>query len=75
MSLENGSGENMVGHRCVNWLAAVKYIYVLIYNFVNHYSDDIMGAMAYQITSPRLFTQPFIREHIKGNIKAHHDIK
>ena len=29
-----------------------------------------MGAMGSQITSPRMFTQPFIQAQIKENIKA-----
>ena len=37
-----------------------------------HYSDVIIGAMAYQITRLTLFTQPFIQAQIKENIKAPH---
>ena len=37
---------------------------------VFHYGDVIMGAIASQITSLRLFTQPFIQTQIKENIKA-----
>ena len=36
----------------------------------HHYSDEIMGAMASQITSLTLFTQPLIHTPIKENIKA-----
>ena len=35
-----------------------------------HSSDFIMGAMASQITSPIIVTQPFIQVQIKENIKA-----
>ena len=35
-----------------------------------HYSDVIIGAMASQITSLTLFTQPFIQTQIKENTKA-----
>ena len=37
---------------------------------IGHYGDVIMGAMASQITSWRLFTQSFIQAQIKENIKA-----
>ena len=37
---------------------------------LDHYNDVIMGTIAYQITSPRLFTQPFIQTQIGENIKA-----
>ena len=36
----------------------------------HHYSDAIMGAMAYQITSLTIVTQSFIRAQIIENIKA-----
>ena len=36
----------------------------------DHYTDVIMGTMASQITSLRLFTQPFIQAQMKENIKA-----
>ena len=36
----------------------------------SHHGDVIMGAMAFQITSPWLFTQPFIQAQIKENIKV-----
>ena len=35
-----------------------------------HYSDVIMSTMASQITSCRLFTQPFMQAPVKVNIKA-----
>ena len=35
-----------------------------------YYSDVIMGAMAAQITSLIIFTQPFIQAQINENIKA-----
>ena len=35
-----------------------------------HYSDVIMGAMAYQITSLTIAYSPFIQAQIKENIKA-----
>ena len=38
--------------------------------YFNHYTDVIMSTMTSQITSPRLFTQSFIRAQIKENIKA-----
>ena len=41
-----------------------------LYSELKHYCDVIMGAMAYQITSLRLFTQPFMHAQIKENIKA-----
>ena len=39
-------------------------------HFPIHYSDVMMGAIASQITSPRLFTQWFTQAQIKENIKA-----
>ena len=39
---------------------------------VLHYSDVIMSSMASQITSLRLFTQPFVQMQIKENINALH---
>ena len=36
----------------------------------NHNSDVIMGAMASQITSLTIVSQPFIQAQIKENIKA-----
>ena len=38
--------------------------------YVFHYNDVKMGAMASQITSLTLFTQPVIQAQIKENIKA-----
>ena len=40
--------------------------------WLNHYSDVMMGAMAFQTESPAstLFTQPFIQAQIKKNIKV-----
>ena len=37
---------------------------------INHYSDDIMGAMASQITSLTIVYSTFILAQIKENIKA-----
>ena len=36
----------------------------------SHYIDDIMSAMASQITASRMFVQPFVQAQIKENIKA-----
>ena len=38
--------------------------------FKKHYDDVIMDAMTSQITTSRLFIQPFIQTQIKENIKA-----
>ena len=35
-----------------------------------HYNDVIMSAMASQITSLTIFTEPFIQAQIKKNIKV-----
>ena len=37
-----------------------------------HYNDVIIGAMATQITSLTIVTQPFIQAQMKENIKAPH---
>ena len=55
--LQNGS--HFVSALCVNG-DGISY----------HYSDVIMGAIASQISSLKLFTQPFIQTQIKENIKA-----
>ena len=46
---------------CPYW--SIQYIH-------SHYSDVIMGELASQITSSRLFIQPFIQAQIKENIKG-----
>ena len=38
--------------------------------FIHHYSDVIMGTMAFQIPALWLFTQQFIQAQIEENIKA-----
>ena len=40
------------------------------YGTIVRYGDVIIGVMASQITSLKLFTQPFIQTQIKENIKA-----
>ena len=35
-----------------------------------HHSDNLMSAMASQISASRFFTQPFVQAQIKNNIKA-----
>ena len=40
------------------------------YGTIVRYGDVIIGAMASQIISLKLFTQPFIQTQIKENIKA-----
>ena len=43
-----------------------------IQDIVCHYNDVIMRAMASQITSLTIVTQPFIQAQMKENIKAPH---
>ena len=52
-----------LAHRIVG--SPGKYAWIIF-----HYCDVIMGTMASQITSLRLFTQPFIQAQIKENSKA-----
>ena len=46
------------------------YILGLRDGWVRYYSDDMMSAMASQITGPCLFTSPFVQAQSKENIKA-----
>ena len=45
-------------------------VYTCNYKRNGHYGDVIKGALASQITSLTIFTQPFIQTQIKENIKA-----
>ena len=50
--------------------AEIRHWLLITPSGVCHYNDVIMGAMASQITSLTIVTQPFIQTQIKENIKA-----
>ena len=50
-------------------IQALRY-WLSTYLWDSHCNDVIMGAIASQITTSRLFTQAFIQTQIKENIKA-----